>query len=257
MFSPTAFQKLFTPTLVLLDINVDSAAQVAQIRARRKGLIAFLMTLIGLGEVYDYHIDGEGWNKTTTSTSSESRIYIPWLHVSQCAFSIEKPLIYLIVGIIGLLVGLPMVLVPGIKEAGLGMLAMGAIFLVYYFALAKKKTSVGIVPDGGEHQTILAVATTNQLEWMKELYELVQTLARQSGGEGGAPARSSPRRAPAHAPAEDLEAAPRRAPAPAPAASAEPKVYNCPHCNARMRVPATAAGKRATCPSCQQQFQLT
>jgi len=256
MFSPTAFQRLFTPTLVLLDINVDSAAQVAQIRARRKGLIAFLMTLIGLGEVYDYHIDGEGWNKTTTSTSSESRIYIPWLHVSQCAFSLEKPLIVLILGIIGLIIGLPTVFV--IKEAGLGMLVMGAAFLVYYFALAKKSTSVGIVPDAGEHQMILAVATTNQLEWMKELYELVQTLARQSGGVSGAPAPSAaPRRVPAHAPVEDAEAAPRRAPAPAPAASAEPKVYNCPHCNARMRVPASAAGKRATCPSCQQQFQLT
>src|SRR5262249_59991397 len=109
-------------------------------------------------------------------------------------------------------------LVPGIKEAGLGILAMGAIFLVYYFALAKKKTSVGVVPDAGEHQTILAVATTNQLEWMKELYELVQTFARQSGGEGGAPARpAAPRRGPRPAPHGGRGAAPPPAPAPAPA----------------------------------------
>jgi hypothetical protein len=215
MFSYYRF--VFVPTLTILDIEVDSASNLAEIRARPKGIWAALMSLIGFGKVYNYRIDGEGWAETVSGPGGETNTFVPWNHVTACVFGTSR-------------------------------------FPILSF-LFKKKARVSIISDGGTTEVIHAQPSGNQLEWLKELYEMIQALVRTGGGSAPAPA-PAPR--PSHrAPAEDHEPAPRRAPAPAPAASAEPKVYNCPHCNARMRVPATAVGKRATCPSCQQQFQLS
>ncbi len=211
----THYRLFFIPTLTILDIEVDSASNVAEIRARPKGIWAALLSLIGFGKVYNYRIDAEGWSETMSGASGETSTFVPWNHVTSCVFGISK-------------------------------------FPLLSF-LFKKKAKVAIVTDGGTTEVLHVQPSGNQLEWLKELYEMTQNLVRTGGGSAPAPA---PRRAPAHAPAEDSEPAPRRGGGAAPT-SAEPKVYNCPHCNARMRVPATAVGKRATCPSCQQQFQLT
>ncbi|MBI1914745.1 MAG: hypothetical protein HYS12_08415 [Planctomycetes bacterium] len=215
------YQKLvfLIPTLTILDINVDSASSVAEIRARPTGMFAFLLSLIGFGKTYNYRIDAEGWTETTTSASGETHSFVPWTHISSCVFSISQ-------------------------------------FPILSF-LFKKKAKVAITTDGGTAETILTQPSGNQLEWLKELYELISTLVREGGGVTAAAPPAGRR-----APAADHQPAPHRAPAAAPApavapASAEPKVCNCPHCNARMRVPANAVGKRATCPSCQQQFQLS
>src|SRR5262249_19887061 len=134
----------FIPTLTILEINVDSASSVAEIRARPKGFIPFLMSLIGFGKVYNFRIDTEGWTETTTSPSGETNTFVPWSHVSSCVFTVVQ-------------------------------------FPLLSF-LFKKKAKVAIITDSGTAESILAQPAGNQLEWLKEVYEVISALLREGSG---------------------------------------------------------------------------
>src|SRR5262245_53386291 len=118
---------VFLPTLKTLDINVNSGSGLAEIRARPKGFLAFLLTLFGLGKIYNYLVNTEGWEETTTSAIEEVRTYVPWSHVSVCVFKVSKPLALLIAGIMALVMSLPVMAFQ--VMVGLPVAVLGGVFI--------------------------------------------------------------------------------------------------------------------------------
>jgi hypothetical protein len=126
------------------------------------------------------------------------------------------------------------------------------VLVVYYFLFAKRRTDVGILTDAATGELIRVEAREEQVEDLQELYYLIQD---RMMAEKAVPVEKSSSGPPV--PVMPSFATPAAAPAPVPAATATAtKVIACPRCDARMKVPANAAGRRVACSSCQHQFNI-
>ena len=139
------------PTLVLRRFKIDedpSATILVDIIGRPKGIIAWLLTIMGIDAETSLKVTGK--ELTFRSSSLFGQIHhvapLPSISSTHCGYS--KPIGYFIIGIIFILVGLLSAISPILWEFGLygsrGLtfgLIVGAIFLIAYW-LSKKMTMV-------------------------------------------------------------------------------------------------------------------
>ena len=139
------------PTLSLTEFTVDPAATPCIVIAGRpKGLVAWLLTSMGLSPETRLTVTDLQVSITTASLSGEFNNFVPLPHVSSTDCGYSKPFALLVVGVVvflgSILVGLngPS---GGAAVVVLGLVIAAVCIAIYFTA---KRISIQLVTDGGQ-----------------------------------------------------------------------------------------------------------
>ncbi len=267
-------------SLGIKSMDIDPDGGGAEIKARRRGIFFFILGLFGLGKSFTYQIDAQGWSATVKGPLSEKNSTTSWTHVNSVLLQANKPirmlLLSLVVGagsaaaffVLSAILAIPEV-AKLLKDLQLEqylpiplnmfpLVGLGIAFLLFLlFVVAPRRVVLALVTNGGIVTWLKVACNGKQLEQMRDLFAMMEDLIlRKSEPVKNAP---TPTRKPEPEPEEDEDLAPaRRTPAPRGNAQAtkvaQTRQATCPHCDAKLRVPTTAAGKRINCPHCKKGF---
>ena len=137
------------PSLVLIKFNLDESASdnpILDIEGRSSGLIAWLMTILGLDTKTTLRIMNREVSFRSSSLFGEIHQVAQLSSISSTHCGLFKPLGYLIVGIVialgGVVAGL-----AGLGQAMLPLIVLGFVFIVAYFL--SKKLAISLETNGG------------------------------------------------------------------------------------------------------------
>ena len=132
--------KFGTPTLVVRKFSIDengSDGKYLEIVGRASGLISWILTLMKLDTLTTLKLEGDHLSVKSSSLSGEIHTVMPLgaIESTQCGFS--KSIIWLTLGV--------STVVGGLLSGGsalLGLLVVGAIFILIYFLSKRMFISV-------------------------------------------------------------------------------------------------------------------
>jgi hypothetical protein len=229
----------FHPTLKILSLDVDANGLTVQLTARRDGLVAAVMEMIGLGTQSTMTMDSHGFRKLSSSFTGEERVYCPASHISASVYMLTKPVVMLLIAGGLFFTSMPM-LIAGRETmpVALGFIAIALILVVAYFFTSKKVT-LGIITDAQTAEVFKLKANEDQRALLEQAIGVMETLIRDSlaGRTPGGLAPSAPTSAPAFRPAPSA-----------------PGTIQCPSCRAALNPGSMRSGQQVRCPSCTQVF---
>jgi predicted Zn finger-like uncharacterized protein len=240
---------VFQPALKILSLRVDAPGLRVQIQARRGGIVAFLMHLLGLGNVQFFSASSNGFRRDGTSFAGEQKVYVAKEHVSSTLFVMSKPVewLSLAVSLVFPGVGL-MVMGKAMLPIGAGLLVT-ALVLVLIFFIAPRRVTIGIETDAGSHYSLRLKAKAPDLEklrWAAKILERLSGAPESPDTSGGEPDSLD---------FSGADIAEKVAPS-RPSRSTAAGTIECPHCRARMQISAAHRGQQVRCPACREAFQV-
>ena len=139
------------PSLVLRKFDLDESASdnpIVDIEGRASGLIAWLLTVLGLDATTTLRITNREVSFRSSSLFGEIHQVAPLSSISSTHCGFFKPIGYLIIGIVIALGGV----VAGLSKhtggmAGLPLIVVGLVFIVAYFL--SKKLAISLETTGG------------------------------------------------------------------------------------------------------------
>src|SRR5947209_7649780 len=90
--NPFAF---FRPALLIIELRIKSSNQRVSISARRSGIVASLLHLFGLGNLYHFDMAPTGFFLQQSSLSGTADTFCPKAHIAACVFLVKRPMEYL------------------------------------------------------------------------------------------------------------------------------------------------------------------
>lgn len=240
--------QFIVPTMAIVSFEVHRSSRRAKIELRPSGLLAVILSWFGLSSAQTYAVDVEGYHVATNNRATHTKTYIPWPHAAGCYLKISKPLETLFTGF-GLISGSSTFLLQKMWLQGGGMLLIGVLFVIA-FLMSRKRTSVAILADNGATETFKVIADPDQMERLKEYFELLKDSIARAEGVVGSDWRSSgettqdKRRTVLGSEGEkEVES--------------DPLLTSCPHCKAQMKIKPSFLGRWANCPGCKNSFLVS
>lgn len=139
------------PTLVLRKFAIDddpSSGSLVDITGRASGIMEWLLTTLGLGAETNLKVTNEVVTIERSSLSGQTHHVVPLRCVSSVHTGYSKPIVYLILGAIVLIVSILVGLGQGdVGESLLNGLILGGVFLIAYYL--SKKIVISIETSGG------------------------------------------------------------------------------------------------------------
>ncbi len=226
-------QAMFQPPMSIEAIKADTDEREFRLRAKSGN---FLANLFGMGSKSTITMDHMGFRINKSTFGSDETTYIPRSHIASTVHVVAKPMEYLILGLLLLIV------------------LVGIIFLLM-FLFSSRRVIVGVISTGGTVEALKLKVSPKQIEQIKEGMAIMEAIVQ----EGVKSSNSSP------APQRPTEE-PRRPQATASSSSsasaltfAEPTgtlQVNCPGCGTRLNVPVAMAGRKVRCSSCREIIQV-
>ena len=232
---------LLRPALIILELRIKTSDQRVSITARRSGIFAFFLHLLGLGNLYHFDMAPTGFFLQHSSLSGTADTFCPKAHIACCVFLVKKPVEYLGFAAFLCVFSIPYLAALPILAVVLLLLALA---VVVFFFLAKERVTIGVLTDAGTTEAIRLRADADEKRRLRKACAVMESIIG---------AEDRPESAAAEADEEVYE--PQEEPAPPPAAE-EVMFVGCPYCHKQLRAPATARGRRVSCPSCHKQFQV-
>lgn len=170
--------------------------------------------MLGLGSYATITVDETGFRMQKKKFGSDETTFVPRGKIAASVCMVMKPLEWL---------GLGVTLLP--------FFGIGLIFLIAYL-FAKKRIIVGVLSDGGTMESVKLKAKAANLEDVHEGMRILEELLMETAA---APRANSP----SHS---------------QPPAVEQKVVTYCPHCEAKMSLPASGIGRKVRCLSCREVF---
>lgn len=153
MYNPYSFLlEIFLPTLVLRKLRITqtpeaSSRPVVYINARRGGIIAYILTLLGLSSNYELILDKYELRYKKTDLFGFSIQSIPLASIASIHAGMRLPILYMVLAIFFALSALSGLIVM----ESLVSFILGMIFCLIFIALfiLKKRFSIEIYPSAG------------------------------------------------------------------------------------------------------------
>ena len=242
----SGFAAFGQPEMKIVELSGDAENLRVNITARKDGIIAAILEMMGISGTASIQGDVEGCTFERSSFTGQSRTYIAWSQVSATVYTIGKAVAYLATA-------MPLVVLAissfiggsksGIPPAlGVLFLGLAAVLIVFFFL--KRSVVVGLLTSGGTVEGIKLKGSAEQMEQLKAVMKVMEMLNRAASDTDAGNGHRTPAAAPSHV-----------AP-PAFTGGADATVATCPHCQARMKVPNGKAGHAMRCPKCSQTFTL-
>jgi hypothetical protein len=207
-------QTMFQPMMDIERVDADPDGQRFRLKAMGGGAFA---RMLGFGSYATITVDETGFRLQKKKFGSDETTFVPRAKISSTVFMVMKPMEWL---------GIGMALLP--------IFGIGLIFLIAYL-FAKKRIIVGVLSDGHTLESVKLKAKPANIEDVREGMQILEELLMGTAA-APPPSRSS----------ENFEA---------PVAAVEEKVVTyCPHCEAKMSLPASGIGRRVRCLSCREVF---
>ncbi len=246
----------FQQALTITSLKANVSGQKAQIQARPSGIWATILHLLGLGSVHIYSISPAGFRKEIARFSGDHKVFVPRRHVSASVFVSSKPVEYLAIAFAFVIFGLGGLGAPGDGKLVfflIGMAVAAGMVLVYF--LTARRTTLGIITDAGTEESIRLKASGSDLEDLRDVIDIIETLIRTNEGDTSADKTESSesdrvRGKPRESASDWAGQAGGRS-----LAAVEDEIISCPHCGTRMQITAAHRGRQIRCPSCRDAFQ--
>lgn len=181
------------PQLVLKQFRVRSSpsreSPVVEITGRRSGLVAFILSMIGLDPTVSLTVTSTEVRQRAASMSGETVDILPLRQIASVHASMTSPIIILIMGILALLPGLLAVAVAEGEPEGFMALFPAVVLIVTYFVTGKKFSLAFITSAGGGVAIGFKPKTPSgqklDLDRLNQVAEAVRDLISQASGGGG------------------------------------------------------------------------
>lgn len=148
-----------TTTLVLQKLVAHQAATgepqpVIELVGRQQGIISFLLTLVGVSPITDFHVTADELCCNSTSLFGRQNQTVPLRAISSVAAGVRKPIGYLFVAfvclVVGVFGGLAVLWREGLYRFALTLLVFGALAALFFWLyLINKRFFVSIHTQGG------------------------------------------------------------------------------------------------------------
>jgi predicted Zn finger-like uncharacterized protein len=235
----------FQPALKIVSLRGDPSAQRAQVQARRSGLIAWLLHLMGLGNLHTLAVSPSGFRREEAGFSGHSKVYVPLAHTTASVFVLRKPVEWLAAGVPLFLSSFGFLFAGKFfLYIGLGLLVLGILFILLFFLLPRRVT-LGIVTDAATAETLKLKANAMEREKLQRVARIIESLL------GGAAPAEKPPTEKDFAPVEEVKVEIHE-PAPPPVHTGGALIIECPHCRSRLQVTEVHRGQQVRCPSCRE-----
>lgn len=225
-------QSIFQPMMEVDRVDADPDGGRFRLKAHGG---SFFTRMLGLAPKATITVDETGFRLEKTKFGSEETTFIPMSKIASTVYMVMKPIEFLGFAFSCVVFGLPFFAARDVPVVvPLGLLGLALIFVLVFF-FGKKRTIVGAVSAGSTVESVKLKAKAANIEDIREGMRILEELLMDTAS-APPPSRSS----------EYSDA---------PVAAVEEKVVTyCPHCEAKMSLPASGIGRRVRCLSCREVF---